>query len=103
MVKTDNIFNIPNILVERGLLLHTPRQHYSESGAMPPLGYESSLDSPIKSSYIAMMDKMHSHTLEYQWNRAKTFGSQIWPDIQFDVYNIDNSSPADNNPRQGKL
>ena len=67
---------------------------------MPPLGQEG-IVTPLKTSYIAMMERMHSDTINTQWESAKTYGSQIWPDIQYDGYNINNANPYQNDPHHG--
>lgn len=68
---------------------------------MPPLGLENAVSTTLKTSYETMISTLHDDTLDQQIPRAKTYGSQIWPDIQFDGYNIDNNNPAENDPRHG--
>ncbi len=70
---------------------------------MPPLGSQGASATSIKTSYTSFMNRLHSETVSSngQLERAKSYGSQTWPDIQFDGYNIDNSSPSENNPRHG--
>ena len=85
---------------ERGLLIHCSSKYYSDSGVLPPLGYGSSPITPIKSSYISTITKLHEDTINKQWKRAKTYGSQIWPDVQFDSY-FQNSNPSQCDGRHG--
>ena len=73
-------------IIERGLLVHAPPQYYTETGAMPPLGHENASPTAIKSSYLSMLERLHSDTINTQWSSAKTYGSQLWPDIAFDGY-----------------
>ena len=71
---------------ERGLLVRATAQYYTSTGAMPPLGNDNAGSTAIKSSYLSMMESLHSDTMNTQWSSAKTYGSQVWPDIQFDGY-----------------
>lgn len=83
--------------LERRLLVRAPRDQVSASGLFPSLGTDAS--SPIKSAYEASMAKFHDDTVSPggQWDRAKTFGSQVWPDVQYDVWAVDNGgSPLQN-------
>ena len=66
---------------------------------MPPLGNENAVDTVMKTRYMAMMESLHTDTFT-QWERAKTYGSQLWPDIQFDGYQV-NRNPAENSPYHG--
>ena len=50
---------------------------------MPPLGHDNSGSTTIKTAYLNMMEDLHTATVSSngQWERAKTYGSQIWPDV----------------------
>ena len=54
--------------------------------------------SPVKSAYLATIEDLHDQTVRPggQWDRAKTYGSQLWPDVQWDLYLIDNDDPYEN-------
>ncbi len=82
--------------LERGLLVHVPLDHINAAALFPSLGTEA--PSTIKSAYVNILDQLHDETVLRggQWDRAKTFGSQLWPDVQADLYAIDNPSPSAN-------
>ena len=83
--------------LERGLMPRAPRSRVNEARLLASLGNGSS--SPIKTTYLDVMNTFHEQTVSPggQWWRAKTFGSQIWPDVQFDPWQVDApASPADN-------
>lgn len=83
--------------LERGLLVRMPRASVNASGLYPSLGTEAA--SPIKTAYRQTLDLLHHLTVDpgAQWDRSKTFGSQLWPDVQFDPWSVDApSSPAEN-------
>ena len=84
--------------------MHTKPQYYTSTGALPPLGYGNYPTTAVKTSYMNMMETLHHETIREnngQWERAKTYGSQLWPDIQFDGWSIDNSNPYENDPHHG--
>ncbi len=81
---------------ERGLLVRAPLDHFNAGGLYASLGTEQ--PSALKTYVTQSMEQLHDWTVSNggQWHRAKTFGSQLWPDIQFDQWNIDWPTPADN-------
>ncbi|HEX6201334.1 MAG TPA: hypothetical protein VF150_13805, partial [Thermoanaerobaculia bacterium] len=82
--------------LERGLLVRAPLGPLNAAGVLPSLGMEVS--SPIKTAYREVMEELHGETVAPggQWHRAKTFGSQLWPDVQADLWQVDQPSPAAN-------
>ena len=82
--------------LERGLLVHPGLEAINASGVFPSLGTDAA--SPIKDAYLGVLTTLHEFTIEPggQWDRAKTYGAQLWPDTQFDEYAIDNATPYDN-------
>lgn len=83
--------------LERGLLPRTPRDHVNASRVYASLGTDAA--STIKTAYVGVMSTLHHQTVDPggQWDRAKTFGSQVWPDVQYDPYAVDfPASPLDN-------
>ena len=83
--------------LERGLLVRAPRDHVNDSRLFA--GLSTGASSSIKTRYLSTMNKFHHDTVDPggQWDRSKTFGSQLWPDVQFDQWAVDfPSSPLDN-------
>ncbi len=82
--------------LERGLLVRAPRDHVNASGLYASLGTGSG--SPLETYYRNSLELIHGWTVDPggQWDRAKTFGSQIWPDVQFDQWSVDGETPANN-------
>lgn len=82
--------------LERGLLVRAPAGHVNAAGLYASLGTGAS--TPLADYYAATLGQIHQWTIEPggQWHRAKTFGSQLWPDVQFDQYNVDVDTPANN-------
>ena len=83
--------------LERGLLVRAPRAHVNASRVYASLGTDAA--SPIKTAYAGVMNALHHQSVDPggQWDRAKTFGSQLWPDVQYDPYAVDfPTSPLDN-------
>lgn len=85
--------------LERGLLVRADRAWLAASGVLPPLGTDA--PSPVKDAYRDYLTTIHANTIERQWPAARTYGSQLWPDVQFDERfgSTTNASPADNNVR----
>lgn len=83
--------------LEHGLLPHAPLPHINASGLYPSLG--TTTPSGVKSAYLDLMNTLHQETVSPggQWDRAKTYGSQLWPDVQYDAFGIDNANPYVNN------
>lgn len=81
--------------LERGLLVRTPVEDLNEAGVFSSMGGHA--PSLVKSEYIDMITTLHDDTVRPggQWDRAKTYGSQLWPDTQRDPHRIDGRSPAD--------
>ena len=85
--------------LERPLLVRAPRAQFDRAGHYPSLGTDQ--PSLVKTAYLAMMDALHEQTVSTdpavgQWLRARTFGSQLWPDVQFDLWAVDGTSPDTN-------
>ena len=84
--------------LERGLMVRPQLEHINASRIYASLGTDA--NSLVKSEYLNVMDALHDETVrdvDGQWHRAKTFGSQLWPDVPADLYLIDNDRPEDNN------
>jgi hypothetical protein len=83
--------------LERGLLVRAPLDHFNGATLFPSLG--TGATSAIKSAYVNTLNQLHDETVlpGQQWDRAKTFGSQLWPDVQSDLWLIDHATPYDNN------
>ncbi|MEE8586850.1 MAG: hypothetical protein V3T83_18570 [Acidobacteriota bacterium] len=81
--------------LENGLLVRTPLEHFNAAQLFPSLG--TSAASAIKTAYLKTIQELHDQTVRPggQWDRAKTFGSQLWPDVQADLF-FDNESPQVN-------
>ncbi len=82
--------------LERGLLVRAPLAHLNTSGLYASFG--TAAPSPIATYVADTLELIHGWTVAPggQWHRAKTFGSQLWPDIQFDQWSVDWPTPADN-------
>jgi len=80
--------------LERGLLVRAPASHVDAAGLYAPLG--SGAPSPIEGYYESTLDFIHQQTVEPggQWSIAKTYGSQVWPDVQFDFFFPDWGEPS---------
>ncbi|MDA8016837.1 MAG: hypothetical protein MPN21_05245 [Thermoanaerobaculia bacterium] len=78
---------------ERRLLVRARLEEFNAARLLPSLGNGGS--SSITSGYEQVMTTLHDETVDPggQWDRAKTYGSQLWPDVQFDEYNIDVANP----------
>jgi hypothetical protein len=76
--------------------VRAPLEFVNASQVFPSLGTTAS--SPIKRLYAQTINQLHDQTVRAggQWDRAKTFGSQLWPDVQRDLFVIDNARPAEN-------
>lgn len=92
---------------ERGLLPWVGE--WNNAGAhFPPLDG----NGPTRAPYLAFMDSHHQNTVSEapcvdpenqdgaQWDCAKTYGSQLWPDIQFNEQfgYVGNADPSENSP-----
>jgi len=84
------------LALERGLLVRAPRGWIDGAGLYPSLG--TAAPSAFKSAYLEVLDALHRQTTGDggQWQRAKTYGSQLWPDVQFDLWQIDHPDPFAN-------
>jgi hypothetical protein len=96
--------------LERGLVPRAILADYNASNVLAPLG--SNAPSIILTAYQQYMDTLHDETIRNvpctdpttfqggQWTCAKTYGSQLWPDIQFDQQFAftQNATPNDNSP-----
>lgn len=72
--------------LERGLLFHAPVSHSNQANLFPSMGDETA--SPLKTAYLDLLRGFHDETVlpGGQWDRAQTFGSQLWPDVQTDAF-----------------
>lgn len=75
--------------LERGLLIRRPVEEFNATGVYPSMGNDGS--SKVKTKYIELMDQLHDDTVRPggQWERAQTFGSQLWPESQFDPWSYE--------------
>ncbi len=84
--------------LERGLLVRASLSDINDARIFPSLGTDS--NSAIKDAYTAIMARFHDATVGEtgQWARHKTYGSQLWPDIQTTSYPNDMNAigPSDN-------
>ena len=82
--------------LERGLLVRAPADHVNTAGLYASLGTGAA--TALATYYAATLGQIHQWTIEPggQWHRAKTFGSQLWPDIQLDQWLIDVDTPENN-------
>ena len=72
--------------LERGLLIRRPVEEFNATAVYPSMGNDST--STVKTHYVELMNQLHEDTVGPggQWERAQTFGSQLWPDNQFDPW-----------------
>ncbi|MCA9623113.1 MAG: hypothetical protein KC731_29040, partial [Myxococcales bacterium] len=80
--------------LERGLLVRRPLAELNATGVYPSMGDDGT--SALKDRYEATLAKLHDDTVNRQWSLAKTYGSQLWPDIQYDPYSYDDPSDIPN-------
>ena len=82
--------------LERGLLVRGELERFNEAALFPSLG--SDLPSPLITYYTDTLGFLHQQTIEPggQWDIAKTYGSQVWPDVQFDQFFPDWGEPTSN-------
>jgi len=83
--------------LERGLLVRAPRDHVNAAALFPSLGTDAT--SAPKTAYEDIMNALHQETVAPggQWDRAHTYGSQLWPDIQGDAFFPEDGDPVDTN------
>ncbi|GJM10448.1 MAG: hypothetical protein DHS20C11_27240 [Lysobacteraceae bacterium] len=71
--------------LEQALTPRRLRNDFNDSQVLPPMGGDG---SNLATGYSNFMEAMHQGTLgpggANQWQRFKTYGSQLWPDVQFD-------------------
>jgi hypothetical protein len=98
--------------LERGLTLRAELTSLDAAQILPPLA--GTLTSAPGQGYTQYLDIKHADTIGdepclnagndvgSQWTCSKTFGSQLWPDVQFNNQFgfVDNASPESN---EGKL
>jgi hypothetical protein len=83
--------------LERPLLVRTPLDYFNACRIYPSLG--STNATAVKSNYLAIINQLHDETVLQggQWDRAKTYGSQLWPDVQYtDPWTVDYDNPFEN-------
>jgi hypothetical protein len=78
--------------IERGLLVRTPRATLNDAQVFPSLGDD--LPSTVKERYLDYMNTLHQQTAGPQWELAKTYGSQVWPDTP--AFAIETPNPSNN-------
>jgi hypothetical protein len=82
--------------LERGLLVRAALADTNAAGIFPSMGND--IATTVRDEYLAILEDFHADTVSQggQWDRAKTYGSQLWPDVQFDQWAIDNDDPYQN-------
>jgi hypothetical protein len=88
-VETDRQAGLA--MLERGLLVRAPRDHVNASGVFPSLGRTG--ETPLKKLYVRTLRELHDGTVNLQWPAAKTYGSQLWPDIP--IFGVENREPGE--------
>jgi len=86
-----------NVALERGLIPKAGLDYINQTKVFAHLGNQNS--SQVKTEYLAMLNLLHNDTINAQWSDNRTYGSQLWPDIQFSAYPIgdpENSTPSIN-------
>lgn len=83
--------------LERGLLVRAPLAAVNGAAIFASMGDDSS--HPVKAAYLAEINDLHDDTVlpGGQWDRAKAFGSQLWPEVQLDGAAIVNATPFEHN------
>lgn len=73
--------------LERGLLVHTERDAWNDSGLFATLG-DAAVVSPFEAYYQETIDFIHQETVRAggQWDRNSVYGSQVWPDPPLDLF-----------------
>lgn len=88
--------------LERRLLARASNDDLNRARLFPSLGTGEAdgSGSPFATGYVQTMETLHAETVDAggQWDRAKTYGSQLWPDVQFDEWSIDNANPHLSSP-----
>jgi len=69
--------------LERGLLPRSGQNYVNSTAVFPSLGNQAA--SRVKTDYLAMMEMLHSDTVNRQWSDHRTYGSQLWPESQFNA------------------
>jgi len=86
--------------LERGLLVRAPLARVNAAELYADMGGEGV--NAVKTGYLNMLNLLHTQTVGAggQWDRALTFGSQLWPEILGnDVWWINTAtSPAAHQP-----
>jgi hypothetical protein len=65
--------------LERGLLVRPTVASLNAAAVYPALGTGAE-PTPLLAKYVELMALLHEDTVERQWARTKTYGSQVWPD-----------------------
>ncbi len=83
--------------LERRLMVRAPLDLVNASGVFASMGQSGG--SAVETAYAAQMMDLHNDTVlpGGQWDRAKCFGSQLWPEVQLDGAAITNATPFDHN------
>lgn len=97
--------------LERGLVPRARIIDVDASAVLAPLAGATS--RPLGVGYTTYVNQVHDHTIREQpctdpeafqggqWTCAKTYGSQLWPDIQLEAQFafVENATPLENFPR----
>lgn len=74
-----------SLSLEQALTPRRPRSDFNDALILAPMGGDG---TNLATGYVNFMNAMHLGTLgpggANQWQRFKTYGSQLWPDVQFD-------------------
>ncbi len=95
----ETLRDMTQVSLERGLLPTRPLPALNQTKVLPNLGTRA--PSLLKTQYRNALHTLHEDTVRPrgQWARAKTFGSQLWPETIFDRYAVDNANPYEHGAR----
>ncbi len=95
LVDAEAVRRTGHLEVERGLLVRASLADLNRAGVLPSLG--TGAGSRLETEYRAMLEELHDSTVGAggQWERARAWGSQLWPDTQHERWDVDHPSPAD--------
>ncbi|MEO1267434.1 MAG: hypothetical protein AAFX99_05005 [Myxococcota bacterium] len=82
-------------LLERGLLVHAHHDDLNAAQVFLPL--RASGTNVADTVYSAILPQLHNGTVAEggQWDRARCYGSQLWPDTVTDRWVVDFDTPYD--------
>jgi hypothetical protein len=90
----DGVRSQGTLELERPLLVRATREHVNNSLVLPSLGTDA--PSALKTAYGYWMNLLHGETVDPggQFDRNKTYGSQLWPDTgSSDPFGVDVDNP----------